>query len=169
MAYNKKDINDKYDKLKAQLKAGTIDKEKFKASANRLYNLYHSDANKATRNAASKPVSKPAAKATPAPKTGGKTGKEVLELGGSNVKVKQDDGTSRRNLGYTGVLPGTPEPQKPKKPRSNSQRNRSNRGGGVRGRSNRSTPKEGSTKTITVGSKSVAMVYKNGKWTPKKK
>ena len=50
MAYTKKAINAKYDKLRAQLKAGTIDNKTFKTAANRLYELYHSDANKATRN-----------------------------------------------------------------------------------------------------------------------
>ena len=85
MAYTKKAINDKYDKLRAQLKAGTIDQKTFKASADRLYKLYHSDANKATRNASSKP----APKSTPKPQYGGKTGKAVLELGGSNVKKVQ--------------------------------------------------------------------------------
>ena len=80
MAYTKKAVNAKYDKLRAQLKAGTIDQKKFKASADRLYKLYHGDANKATRNASSKPAPKPA------PKAGGKTGAAVLSLGGSNVK-----------------------------------------------------------------------------------
>jgi len=78
MAYTKKAINDKYDKLRAQLKAGTIDQKKFKASADRLYKLYHSDSNKATRNASPKP----APKSTPKSKTGA----AVLGLGGSNVK-----------------------------------------------------------------------------------
>jgi len=82
MAYTKKAINDKYDKLRAQLKAGTIDQKKFKASADRLYKLYHGDANKATRNKVGPAKSAP----TPKPKAGGKTGKAVLELGGSNVK-----------------------------------------------------------------------------------
>ena len=61
MAYTKKAVNAKYDKLRAQLKAGTIDQKTFKASANRLYELYHGDANKATRN---KSVAKPKPKTT---------------------------------------------------------------------------------------------------------
>ena len=70
MAYTKKAINAKYDKLRAQLKSGTIDQKKFKAAANRLYELYHSDANKATRNAKPKPpvASKPPVTSKPKPK-----------------------------------------------------------------------------------------------------
>ena len=89
MAYTKKAVNAKYDKLRAQLKAGTIDQKKFKAAADRLYKLYHSDANKATRNASPKP----------APKAGGKTGAAVLGLGGGNVRE--------------GTLPKKPKGQKP--------------------------------------------------------
>ena len=68
MAYTKKAVNAKYDKLRAQLKKGTISKSAFKAAANRLYNLYHSDSNKATRNKvkiAPKPTKKPKTKAKP--------------------------------------------------------------------------------------------------------
>ena len=78
MAYTKKAINDKYDKLRAQLKAGTIDQKTFKASANRLYELYHSDANKATRNATPakpKPKTKPQATTTTTTTTKPKKGK----------------------------------------------------------------------------------------------
>ena len=89
MAYTKKVVNAKYDKLRAQLKAGTIDQKKFKASADRLYKLYHSDANKATRNAKPKPKS--------APKS--KTGAAVLSIGGGNVKK--------------GTLPKKPKGQTP--------------------------------------------------------
>ena len=56
MALTKKDANAKYDKLRKQLKAGEITKERFKQAADRIYKMYHSDANKATRNA--KPASK---------------------------------------------------------------------------------------------------------------
>ena len=56
MALTKKDANAKYDKLRKQLKAGDITKERFKQAADRIYKMYHSDANKATRNA--KPASK---------------------------------------------------------------------------------------------------------------
>jgi len=65
MAITKKDANAKYDKLRAQLKKGDISKEAFKAASNRIYKMYHSDANKATRNA---PKAKPAAKTKPAAK-----------------------------------------------------------------------------------------------------
>ena len=174
MAYTKKAINEKYDKLRAQLKAGTIDQKKFKASANRLYELYHSDANKATRNKVgpAKPVksAKPAPTSTPKPKAGGKTGKAVLELGGSNVKKvtsKPKVATTKKDMPYQGVFPGTPEQPKPKKKESNSERNRRGRGAGTRNRSAKNTPAEGATKTIQVGPKRVTMVYKGGKWVRK--
>jgi|TARA_Y100000015_G_scaffold6132_1_gene5597 hypothetical protein len=68
MALTKKDANAKYDKLRKQLKAGDITKERFKQAADRIYKMYHSDANKATRNA------KPAIKAK---MPGGSTRAEV--------------------------------------------------------------------------------------------
>ena len=58
MALTKKAANKKYDELRKKLKAGEITKERFKQAADRIYKMYHSDANKATRNAkpaASKP------------------------------------------------------------------------------------------------------------------
>ena len=58
MALTKKAADDKYDKLRKKLKAGEITQETFKRSADRIFKMYHSDANKATRNAkpaASKP------------------------------------------------------------------------------------------------------------------
>tara|TARA_R100001129_G_scaffold186449_1_gene178218 strand:- start:271 stop:720 length:450 start_codon:yes stop_codon:yes gene_type:complete len=63
MALTKKDANAKYDKLRKQLKSGEISQERFKQAADRIYKMYHSDANKGTRNA------KPAIKAKPASKT----------------------------------------------------------------------------------------------------
>ena len=59
MALTKKAADKKYDKLRKKLKAGEITQETIKRSADRIYKMYHSDANKATRNA--KPaVRKPA-------------------------------------------------------------------------------------------------------------
>ena len=60
MALTKKAANAKYDALRKKLKAGDISQERFKQAADRIYKMYHSDANKATRNA------KPAIKAKPA-------------------------------------------------------------------------------------------------------
>ena len=73
MALTKKDANAKYDKLRKQLKAGDISQERFKQAADRIYKMYHSDTNKATRNA------KPAIKAKPAKAKmpGGSTRAEV--------------------------------------------------------------------------------------------
>ena len=51
MALTKKAADKKYDELRAKLKAGEITKERFKQAANRIHKMYHSDANKATRNA----------------------------------------------------------------------------------------------------------------------
>tara|TARA_R100000278_G_C5417290_1_gene145310 strand:+ start:103 stop:585 length:483 start_codon:yes stop_codon:yes gene_type:complete len=51
MALTKKAADRKYDELKEKLKAGDITKERFKQAANRIHKMYHSDANKATRNA----------------------------------------------------------------------------------------------------------------------
>jgi hypothetical protein len=169
MAISKAAANKKYDELRAKLKSGDITKEAFKTASARIYNMYHSDSNKATRNAApSKP--KPKATAKPKPKAPAKpkpkTAKEslyqsgqrygggpikpraqrVLEIGGSDVKP--GDGTSRRGRTHTGTLPGTP---KPKKPTSNSQRNRSNRGSGVKGRQPKVTPRKQTKRTNRRG------------------
>lgn len=51
MALTKKAADKKYDELRKKLKAGEITKERFKQAADRIYKMYHSDANKATRNA----------------------------------------------------------------------------------------------------------------------
>ena len=90
MALTKKAADKKYDELRAKLKAGEITNERFKQAADRIYKMYHSDANKATRNA------KPAIKAKPAqskttPKS--KMGAAVLEMGGRNVKPVKKTGT----------------------------------------------------------------------------
>lgn len=69
--YSKADINSRYDKLRAQLKAGSISQSNFKAAADRLYKLYHSKQNKAARTQTAKPQSKvqKAVKAVKAAKT----------------------------------------------------------------------------------------------------
>ena len=91
MALTKKAANKKYDELRAKLKAGEITQERFKQAANRIYKMYHSDANKATRNA------KPAIKAKPAqskttPKSANR-GAAFLDMGGQNVKRVTKTGT----------------------------------------------------------------------------
>lgn len=68
MALSKSAANKKYDELRSQLKAGNISKEKFQASADRIYKMYHSKENAATRNAAPKPKAKPKAKPQAKPK-----------------------------------------------------------------------------------------------------
>ena len=109
MAITKKDANAKYDKLRAQLKKGDISKEAFKAASNRIYEMYHGDANKATRNA---PKAKPAAKAKPKVNNqsnkDGTYGKSLP----SNPKLKSN--TNRRHSLMTkGAMVG--EDVKPKK------------------------------------------------------
>jgi len=59
MALSKTAINKKYDELKSQLKSGNLSQKQFKIAADRLYKLYHSDANKAQRAKDSKPKAKP--------------------------------------------------------------------------------------------------------------
>lgn len=90
MALTKKAADKKYDELRKKLKAGEITKERFKQAADRIYKMYHSDANKATRNAKPTIKAKPAVKAKPAKS---KTGAAVLEMGGRNVKPVTKPGT----------------------------------------------------------------------------
>ena len=75
--YSKADINSRYDKLRAQLKAGSISQSSFKAAADRLYKLYHSKQNTAARNKSVKPTTKlqKAVQATKAAKTNTTTNK----------------------------------------------------------------------------------------------
>ena len=97
--YSKADINSQYDKLRAQLKAGTISQSNFKAAADRLYKLYHSKQNKAARTPTAKPQSKlqKAVKAVQAAKP--KTSKQQ---GDGSVKAKRrmtshDKAVERKN------------------------------------------------------------------------
>ena len=85
MALTKKDANAKYDKLRDQLKKGTISQKDFKRSADRIYSMYHSDANKKTRNA------KPAPKAsTPKTSNEAKRKKAVDGVGPSDAQRRRD-------------------------------------------------------------------------------
>jgi len=167
MAYSKKAINERYDKLRAQLKSGTIDQKKFKASANRLYELYHSDANKAARNAKPKTTAAKPPVATPKPKpksqsNGNGTYGKPLQ---SNPPLKSQK-KGKAGMPYQGEFPGTPKKEKPKRTAGAGTRGAQ---GGSRARVNRkrTKPAEGSTKTIQVGPKRVTMVYKGGKWVRK--
>ena len=94
MAITKKAANAKYDKLRAQLKKGEISKEAFKTASNRIYKMYHSDANKATRNA---PQAKPTVKKSSPQANIGKDGKPTGTYGKSlpsNPELKNN--TNRR-------------------------------------------------------------------------
>ena len=64
MDLSKSAINKKYDQLMSQLKSGDLSQKQFKTAADRLYKLYHSDANKAQRAKDAKPAVKKTTKAT---------------------------------------------------------------------------------------------------------
>lgn len=95
MAITKKDANAKYDKLRAQLKKGDISKEAFKAASNRIYKMYHGDANKATRNA---PKAKPTAKAKPTVKKPVQTSKPKPDPQANKGKDGKPTGTYGKSL-----------------------------------------------------------------------
>tara|TARA_B100001063_G_C16336062_1_gene344508 strand:- start:14 stop:484 length:471 start_codon:yes stop_codon:yes gene_type:complete len=126
MAITKKAANAKYDKLRAQLKKGDISKEAFKAAANRIYKMYHGDANKATRNA---PKAKPSPKAKPVAKAKPKVSNQSNKDGTygkslpSNPKLKSN--TNRRHSLMTkGVMVGEDvKPRKKQSPRAGSRAN----------------------------------------------
>ena len=98
------------------------------------------------------PVSKPkpAVKAKPAEK------KPAAVI--STPKVAK----SKKDMPYAGSFPGEPK-KKTVKPK----RKRNVRGTGAKNRRPRPSLAEGSEKTITVGSKRVRMIVKNGKWVRK--
>ena len=128
MALTKKAANKKYDELRAKLKAGEITKERFKQAADRIYKMYHSDANKATRNAkpaAPKPrqLSKEEAKSRFFRSSSGTYGQNMP----SNPQLKsqpKDKPVKSRGVGVKGRLPQ--QPKSTSKP--------SSRGVGVKGR-----------------------------------
>ena len=135
---SKADANKKYDDLKKLLKNGDITQAAFKASAERIYKLYHGKANKAGRNAApTKTKVKPAETKKGPTLKGSSSGKERFFAGGkggqydkdqNKEKAKRnffagakggkfDDGTSRRNQAGFGNFPGQPKSKsKSKKP-----------------------------------------------------
>ena len=185
---SKASINKKYDQLRAQLKSGDISQEKFKAAANRLYNLAHGKKSKvsakvkpsATSKAKPTPKAKPkppansgitpAPKAKPVPKSKPKTAKESLYQPGKRyggAPIKGDDGTSRRSKIYAGVLPGTPEKKEKKKAPKRIVRGAAARRN--RATKNKPTTATGSEKRIKVAGKNVTMVYNGSKWVPKNK
>ena len=96
MALTKKAANDKYDRLKERLERGEITKERFKQAADRIYKMYHSDENKATRNA------KPAIKAKPAASKPRQTtqaeAKERFFRSSSQGSIAQNQEKARRNF-----------------------------------------------------------------------
>jgi len=116
MGITKKAANAKYDKLRAQLKNGDISKEAFKAASNRIYKMYHSDANKATRNA---PKPKPVAKPKPAAKKPSTAPHNLMKPG---VMVGSED---RPQRGYKpGKMYGEDvKPRKKQSPRAGSRAN----------------------------------------------
>ena len=98
MALTKKAADKKYDELRAKLKAGEITNERFKQAADRIYKMYHSDANKATRNA------KPAASKPAAPKPRQTTKEEA-----KSRFFRSSSGTRGQNMPSQPALKGKPK------------------------------------------------------------
>ena len=112
---------------------------------------------------------KPPVQSTPTkPKASNKAVEGGYTISAKNRQPKPKVKKAKDGMPYQGVFPGTPvkeEKRKSAKPR---------RGGGVRKaktgpitKQSGNTPAK-TTKTIRIGNKTVTMVWKNGKWTPKK-
>ena len=179
MALTKKDANAKYDKLKKQLKDGTLSQKDFKRSADRIYSMYHSDANKKTRNA--KPAPKAATpkaatpKADPQRNTGsGRDGSFGL---GTSGKGRPSD-PARPNQTKNGASLGSKLSPAEKKRRAEAaasvgknRRTGTSRGGSRASNNNRgqlkantSGPKVGSTRRIRKGRTYVTQMWDGKKY-----
>ncbi len=179
MALTKKDANAKYDKLKKQLKDGTLSQKDFKRSADRIYSMYHSDANKKTRNA--KPAPKAATpkaatpKADPQRNTGsGRDGSFGL---GTSGKGRPSD-PARPNQTKNGASLGSKLSPAEKKRREEAaasvgknRRTGTSRGGSRASNNNRgqlrantSGPKVGSTRRIRKGRTYVTQMWDGKKY-----
>lgn len=179
MALTKKDANAKYDKLKKQLKDGTLSQKDFKRAADRIYSMYHSDANKKTRNA--KPAPKAATpkaatpKADPQRNTGsGRDGSFGL---GTSGKGRPSD-PARPNQTKNGASLGSKLSPAEKKRRAEAaasvgknHRTGTSRGGSRASNNNRgqlrantSGPKVGSTRRIRKGRTYVTQMWDGKKY-----
>ncbi len=179
MALTKKDANAKYDKLKKQLKDGTLSQKDFKRAADRIYSMYHSDANKKTRNA--KPAPKAATpkaatpKADPQRNTGsGRDGSFGL---GTSGKGRPSD-PARPNQTKNGASLGSKLSPAEKKRRAEAaasvgknRRTGTSRGGSRASNNNRgqlrantSGPKVGSTRRIRKGRTYVTQMWDGKKY-----
>lgn len=128
MDLSKSAINKKYDELRSQLKSGDLSQKQFKIAADRLYKLYHSNANKAQRAKDVKPAAKKTTKATsskqqakkPAPKKPTKSKSKVFKSMYEPGKVVGKDVKGRASMPYAGKFPGEPDKkeEKKKKPRN---------------------------------------------------
>jgi hypothetical protein len=107
MALTKKAANKKYDELRKKLKAGEITKEKFKQSADRIYKMYHGDANKATRNA--KPAASKPRQTTPA------EAKERFYRSSSQGSIAKNEEKAKSNFFRSSS--GTRGPNMPSQPK----------------------------------------------------
>ena len=155
MAYAKKDVNAKYDKLRKQLKDGTISKEAFKAAAMKMHKMYHSDSNKNQRRKDSIKVTPPrsssSSSSTPTRTRGNGTNgsymstKPPVGSGRSPSTTKRSSGpstptTTRRGGGSR--VTGSNQQKAPSGPSSGSDSTRnSRRGTGLRSRSRPATPR----------------------------
>ena len=100
MDLSKSAINKKYDQLMSQLKSGDLSQKQFKTAADRLYKLYHSDANKAQRAKDAKPVARKSTKSTPSTQQAKKPApkKNVRGSGVEKTGKKIDLGKTLKNL-----------------------------------------------------------------------
>lgn len=132
MDLSKSAINKKYDQLVSQFKSGDLSQKQFKTAADRLYKLYHSNANKAQRAKDAKPVARKSTKATPSTQQAKKpaakkpvskkptTGKsKVFKDMYAPGKMVGKDVKNRSSMPYAGKFPGEPDKEeKKKKPRN---------------------------------------------------
>ena len=120
MALSKTAINKKYDELRSQLKSGDLSQKQFKIAADRLYKMYHSDANKAQRAKDVKPAAKKTTKATSSsqkPQTPTKTKPTAAKPTASDKAVKGGYTISpeKRKPGTRGAAVQPKAKTKPKK------------------------------------------------------
>ena len=125
-------IHTKYDQLRTDLKKGEISQEQFKRSADRLYKLYHSKANKAQRAKDAKPVSKQQQQTTKTPTKQQRTPTANTTTKPSNTRQKRQPGsTGGRGKAPSGThgqsLPSNPKLKSQSKPKT-----RRARGSGVK-------------------------------------
>ena len=138
MAITKAAANKKYDELRKKLKNGDITKEAFKTASTRIYNMYHGDANKATRNTAPARRSTSSSSSSPSPRQGTREDAQRRLLSSSsgtrgeslpsNPQLKtQPKPKSTKHKGGTRSSPNRKKPLARRSPTSNRRTNRRGR------------------------------------------